>query len=108
MELGYGRITLGRLTNLARMADMKTKDQRITVRFTADLRQRLQETADRRGTRESDVVREAVMRELATEDSVLTAYERAKAAGLIGVVKGAPSDLSTNRGHFEGFGETRT
>jgi predicted DNA-binding antitoxin AbrB/MazE fold protein len=31
-------------------------------------------------------------------------YELAKRAGIIGVVDGLPSDLSTNRDYFEGFG----
>ena len=94
-------------TNSARVSDMNTRDQRITVRFTADMRQRLLETADRRGKRESDVIREAVVRELAADDLATTAYDRVKRAGLVGMVKGARRDLSTNREHFKGFGETR-
>jgi hypothetical protein len=35
-----------------------------------------------------------------------TAFELAHQAGLIGVAKNAPSDLSTNRKHFEGFGRS--
>jgi hypothetical protein len=33
-----------------------------------------------------------------------SAYELAEAAGLIGCVRHAPKDLSTNRRHLEGFG----
>jgi predicted DNA-binding protein len=80
------------------------KDQRITVRFPADLRRRLTAAARRGGTRESDLVRGAVERQLAAEEDSLTAYDRAKKAGLIGVVRGSPPDLSTNPKYFDGFG----
>ena len=80
------------------------KDYRITVRVSADLRRRLRAAARRSGTRESDVVRGAVERQLAAEEGGLTAYERAKRAGLIGTVRGAARDLSTNRKYFDGFG----
>ena len=86
------------------MSDRQIKDCRITVRFPAELRRRLKDAARRRGTRESDLVREAVARQLAAEDEALTAYEHAKKAGLIGTVRGASRDLSTNPRHFEGFG----
>ena len=80
------------------------KADRITVRFPAELRRRLKDAARRSGTRESDLVRGAVEVRLAAEDDALTAYERAKKAGLIGMVRGASRDLSTNPRHFDGFG----
>ncbi len=82
------------------------KDYRITVRFPAELRQRLKAAARRSGTRESDLVRGAVERQLAAEDDALTAYDHAKKAGLIGAIKAAPPDLSTNPQHFDGFGRS--
>jgi len=82
------------------------KDSRVTVRFPAELRQRLKGAARRSGTRESDLVRAAVERQLAAEDDVPTAYEHAKKAGLIGAVKTASPDLSTNPRHFDGFGRS--
>lgn len=81
------------------------KEQRLTVRLTAELRQRLRAAARRSGTRESDLVRQAVERQLAAEEPP-TADELAKKAGLIGAVRGTARDLSTNRRHFEGFGES--
>jgi predicted DNA-binding protein len=87
-----------------RMSDRHMKDYRITVRLPRELRRRLKDAAHRRGTRESDVVRGAVERQLAAEDDGITAYERAKKAGMIGAVQGASRDLSTNPRHFEGFG----
>ncbi|PYT23847.1 MAG: hypothetical protein DMG57_30600 [Acidobacteria bacterium] len=80
------------------------KDDRITVRFSADLRRRLQQAASISGTRKSDLVRGAVERQLAAENNVITAYERAKRAGLIGAVRRVSRDLSTNPRHFDGFG----
>lgn len=82
------------------------KEYRITVRFPAELRQRLKAAAERSGLRESDLVRGAVERQLAAEDSALTAYEHAKKVGLIGVVRGARRDLSTNPIYFDGFGRS--
>ena len=80
------------------------KDQRITVRFPAEMRRRLRAAARRSGTRESDLVRGAVERQLAAEEDSLTAYEHAKKAGLIGAAPGEARDLSTNPKHFDGFG----
>ena len=88
------------------MSDVYGKDVRITVRFPRELRRRLKAAAHRSGTKESDLVRAAVERQLAAEEDVLTAYERAKKARLIGAVRGASRDLSTNPKHFAGFGES--
>ena len=67
------------------------------------MRRRLKIAARRSGTPESDLVRDAVERRLADDEDSLTAFERAKKAGLIGAVKGT-RDLSTNPKHFDGFG----
>jgi predicted DNA-binding protein len=80
------------------------KDDRITVRFSAEMRRRLKAAARRGGTRESDLIRKAVELQLAAEGDALTAFEHAKEAGLIGAVKGTIRDLSTNPKHFDGFG----
>ena len=82
------------------------KDQRITVRLPPELRRRLKDAAHRSGSRESEIVRGAVERQLATEDEQITAFERAQKAGLIGAVRDADRDLSTNLRHFEGFGHS--
>jgi len=80
------------------------KDHRITVRFSPEMRRRLQAAARRSGRRESDFVRDAGDLKLTSEERVLTAYDHAKNAGLIGAAKGKVRDLSTNRKYFEGFG----
>lgn len=86
-----------------RMSDRQMKDHRITVRFPAELRQRLKDAAHRSGARESAYIRGAVEHRLAADDAI-TAYERAKKAGLIGAVRRASRDLSTNPRHFDEFG----
>ena len=87
-----------------KMSDGHMNDHRITVRFSPEMRRRLKAAARRSGTRESDLVRGAVELHLAAEEDSLTAYEHAKKAGLIGVVKGTTRDLSTNPRYFDGFG----
>ena len=81
------------------------KDARITVRFPVELRRRLKAAAHRSGTRESDLVRMAVERQLAVDESGPTAFDLARKAGLIGAVRGASPDLSTRPRHLAGFGE---
>jgi hypothetical protein len=53
------------------------------------------------------LVREALESYLGKAPASNSAYDLAKAAGLIGCVRGGPSDLSANRKHFEGFGQNR-
>jgi hypothetical protein len=84
------------------MSDMK--GSWVHAWFSAELRKRLRSAAARKKTRESDLIRAAVERQLTAEEDELTAYERAKKAGLIGAVRGARRDLSTKARHFEGFG----
>ena len=80
------------------------KDYRLTIRLSAEMHRRLKDSAHRSGTRESEIVRGAVERQFAGEDEKMGAYEWAKKAGMIGVVKGASRDLSTNPKYFDGFG----
>ena len=63
------------------------KGTRISVRFPGDLRRRLKAAAHRNGIQESDLVRAAVQRELAAQDNIPTAYDLAKKAGLVGIVR---------------------
>jgi len=88
------------------MADTMRQDDRLTVRFTPMLRQRLRAAARKRGVREADYVREAVERTISSDEPGVSAYDLALKSGLIGAVRDAPRDLSTNKGYFEGFGES--
>lgn len=98
-----GQASLRMSDNLDKVSDVM-KDSRITVRLTAKLRRQLKDAARRSNTRESDIVRGAVERQLAADDEKVTAYQRAKEAGLIGAIRGAPRDLSTNPKRLDGFG----
>lgn len=82
------------------------KESRITVRFPSDLRRRLKEAARRTHRRESDVIRQAVEKQLAAEENAPTAYELFEKAGLIGAIRSGIPDLSTNPKHFDGFGKS--
>lgn len=80
---------------------------RITVRIPENLTTRLRSRSRSKGTSESELVREALENYLGTSTGALTAYELAQESGIIGAVRSAPRDLSTNRRHFKGFGQNR-
>jgi len=81
--------------------------ERITVRVPATLGSRLRDRSRMKGQTPSDLVRVALENYLGERSSTGSAYDLAKAAGLIGCVRRAPKDLSTNPRHFEGFGTGR-
>jgi len=87
------------------MSDMAT--QRLTVRVPEALGAQIRQVSRVKGRTPSDLIRLAVENYLEKEPVRGSAYEAAKAAGLIGCVHRAPKDLSTNRQHFEGFGKDR-
>jgi len=80
------------------------------LQLGADLERRVEELARINGIAPVEVVREALEEYVARRgngnatDKVETLYDRARGAGLIGCLKGAPSDLSTNPKYMEGFG----
>jgi len=81
--------------------------QRITVRVPVTLGARLRDRSRMKGQTPSDVVRVALESYLGEGSSTGSAYELAEAAGLIGCLRRAPKDLSTNPRHFEGFGQRK-
>ena len=86
-----------------KMSDIMSS-QRITIRI---LVKRLKKQAGMRSRSESALVREALEHYLGDVPASTSAYDLARAVGLIGCVAGRPSDLSTNRKYFKGFGESR-
>lgn len=88
-----------------RMSDMAS--QRITIRVPKVLGDRLRERSRASGQTPSNVVRAALESYLALGAGPATAYEKAKRAGLIGIVRKAPKDLSTNPVYMEGFGKDK-
>jgi predicted DNA-binding protein len=88
------------------MSDMRAS-KRITIRISESLVRRLKKHASIKRRSESALVREALESYLGEAPASNSAYDLARAAGLIGCVRGGPSDLSTHRKHFEGFGKSR-
>lgn len=86
------------------MSDMASN--RISVRISEDLTARLRARSRAKGTSESNLVRQALEKYLSRTSSP-SAYELAERAGIVGTVRRAPRDLSSNRRHFKGFGKGR-
>lgn len=78
--------------------------ERITVRVSKDLSARLLHESRARGQTPSDLLRLALHAYLGRTGRSESAYEIAEEMGLIGSVRRAPKDLSTNRRHLKGFG----
>jgi predicted DNA-binding protein len=78
---------------------------RITIRIPDPLGERLRRSSRLKGQTESQLVRTALESYLGQPDGQRSAYELARAAGVIGCIRRAPRDLSTNRRHFEGLGK---
>lgn len=82
-----------------------------SVELDAEAQRLLAELQQRTGHSAADIVRQALAaysgsppdrrRGFESEESL---YDQFKRAGLIGCLKDSPSDLSTNRAYFEGFG----
>lgn len=81
--------------------------ERISIRIPASLGERLRTRSLLNGQSESQVVREALETLLAGASEEQSAYDMAEEAGLIGCLRRAPKDLSTNRRRFRGFGNSR-
>jgi metal-responsive CopG/Arc/MetJ family transcriptional regulator len=77
---------------------------RISVRLDARTGQRLREVAKAAGKNESQIVREALSIYLARPNREESALDLARRSGILGCSKRLPSDLSTNKKYFEGFG----
>ena len=84
------------------MSDMASS--RITIRIPGELGVRIRNRSRSKGQTESELVREALENYLGQPSKERSAYDLAREAGLVGCVRRAPRDLSTNPRHFEGFG----
>jgi hypothetical protein len=78
--------------------------ERINVRVDERLKQALEAEAREKGVSPSDVVREVLEEHVKSRTRQQSCLDIATRIGLIGCAQGLPSDLSTNRDHFEGFG----
>jgi Arc/MetJ-type ribon-helix-helix transcriptional regulator len=84
----------------------RVSQRRLSVRLTKALEKRLKEITRTTGRSESEVVREALAtyQPKVDESARESCLDLAKRLGLVGDVKGLPSDLSTNPTYMEGFG----
>jgi Arc/MetJ-type ribon-helix-helix transcriptional regulator len=87
------------------MSDMAS--QRLTVRIPAQLRSRIRDRVRTNGQTPSDLVRLALESYLTERSGTGSAYDLARATGLIGCMRRGPKDLSTNPRHFGGFGKSK-
>ena len=78
--------------------------ERINVRVDERLKRELEAEAREKGVRPSDVVREALREHLKARSPRPSCLDLARRIGIVGVYTDAPSDLSTNKDYFEGFG----
>lgn len=92
------------------MCDMRGKNHRsraagrISCRVPSELRLEIRSVASAGGKRESAVVREALEEYVESAGGRVTCLDLARKAGLIGIVKDLPRDLSAHPRHFRGFG----
>jgi predicted transcriptional regulator len=80
------------------------KTYRLSARIDEETRRKLERRAHFESKDESAIVREALSSYLSND--VETAYETVLRIGGLGVAKGLPADLSTNKKYFEGFGSS--
>ena len=79
--------------------------ERINVRIEPWLKQKLEAEAREKGVRPSDIIRLALEEHIQQQTQPVTCRDLAERLGILGSVKGLPTDLSTNPTHMEGFGE---
>jgi metal-responsive CopG/Arc/MetJ family transcriptional regulator len=78
--------------------------ERINVRVDGRLKHELEAEAREKGVSPSDIVRQALEEHMRQRTPHETCLDIARRIGILGVYKHAPSDLSTNPKHMEGFG----
>lgn len=78
--------------------------ERINVRVDKRIKQELEAEAREKGVSPSDIVRAAIEEHLKARPKQESCLDIARRIGIVGVYKDAPSDLSTNKAYFEGFG----
>lgn len=81
--------------------------ERINVRVDERLKRELEAEAKEKGVRPSEIVRRVLEEHVRQQTPAETCFDIAKRLGLIGIYKDAPTDLSTNPEHMEGFGAER-
>ena len=85
------------------MSDMKK--QRITIRLDEQEQSILSSLSRRENKTESEIMRAALRKYFQESVTQENSYELAQKLGIIGVAQDLPSDLSSNKDYFEGFGK---
>jgi len=80
------------------------RDERLTIRVSPELRAKINRGVREMEKDQSQVVRDALDAYLSPSESAFDAFKK---AGLIGIAKKGPSDLSTNKKHMQGFGRKK-
>src|SRR5690348_10973962 len=75
--------------------------KRISVRLNVSTHKALLRRAKATGDSESKIVRDAIQDHLAKPPTFVSAGEMMERLGLVGIAKGLPPDLSTNKKYFE-------
>jgi hypothetical protein len=78
--------------------------ERINVRVDKRLKLELEAEAQERGVSPSVIVRQALQEHLKQRPPRLNCHDLAERLGILGCIKDAPADLSTNPEYMEGFG----
>lgn len=78
--------------------------ERINVRVDSRLKEELEAAAEAEGARPSELVRSALEAYLRGRSPGESCLDVARRAGVVGVYRNTPRDLSTNPKHMEGFG----
>jgi hypothetical protein len=93
------------------MSDMSSQTReelgKISVRVPRRIIKVIKDRSRETGDKESEIIREALEDYVVKKNAKKTAYQLALETGLIGCAKGLPSDLSTNKKYFKGFGKSR-
>ena len=77
----------------------------ISVKIPEKLKLQMEIESSRRGVSQSQLIREALERAFAPEESAAKTTVFHLTRDLCGSVTGGPRDLSSNKKHLEGYGE---
>lgn len=80
------------------------KDERLTIRISQELRRKIDQGAREMQKDPSQLVRDALESYLSPSESAHDVFMK---AGLIGIVKKGPRDLSTNKKYMQDFGRKK-
>ena len=77
---------------------------RISIRVEGTLKKKLEGEAARKGTSPSVIIRQLLVEHFQGSEPQEDCLQMAQRLGILGSIKGLPTDLSTNPEHMEGFG----